>query len=184
MARSAIMGQKAECIKLDDDGEVTRIADPKTLRPVQKAIDRITLLPTSTKQRINEKAKSSLGPSSIYDELYEEGGGVMENTSFTSVPTWNQSSQVPEGKTQRTTFKGYSGRINREVQRVKGVNFFIRLQVSPEVRVVLTTRAQLADLVKFCCNQMNIQSSVLMLRMTVVPSCYYNNIQALDASMT
>ena len=166
---------KVECIELDDDGEVTCIADPKMLRPGQYKLSRTYWVHSSmkdykkrsviledhsgevypviilqysntgkeedvkvephqnskkshrpyyaTKQCINEKAKSSLGPSSIYDELYEEGGGVVENTSFASVPrgisqvkyqsesesdpnykstvsrfgtTWNQSSQVPE----------------------------------------------------------------------------------------
>ena len=32
------------------------------------------------------------------------------------------------------------------------VKFLHSLQVSPEVRVVLTTKAQLADVGKFCCN--------------------------------
>lgn len=30
--------------------------------------------------------------------------------------------------------------------------FLHSLQASPEVRVVLTTKAQLSDVVKFCCN--------------------------------
>lgn len=107
---------------------------------------------TSTKQRINEKAKSSLGPSSIYDELYEEGGGVVENTSFTSVPRGISQVKYQRGKLREQHSKDTLAELIEKCKESKG-EFLHSLQVSPEVRVVLTTRAQLADLVKFCCNQ-------------------------------
>ena len=134
-------GSNTECIELDE-GEVSRISDPKDLTPGQYKLTRTywvhsstkafkrrivtledhigeewpvvilqysntgaeedvkiephknakkTIQPfyttaTSTKQRITEKAKTSLGPSSIYDELYEEGGGVVESTAFGTLP--------------------------------------------------------------------------------------------------
>jgi ABC-type cobalt transport system substrate-binding protein len=41
---------------------------------------------TSTRKRIEEKAKSQMGPSSIFDELYEIGGGIVESMLFASQP--------------------------------------------------------------------------------------------------
>ena len=40
----------------------------------------------STKDKISEKSKTGLGPSSIYDELYEDGGGIVNKTSASAVP--------------------------------------------------------------------------------------------------
>ena len=40
----------------------------------------------STREKIAERAKTALGPSSIYDELYEDGGGVIDKSASCTVP--------------------------------------------------------------------------------------------------
>ena len=106
---------------------------------------------TSTKQRITEKAKSSLGPSSIFDKLYEEGGGVMKNQSFASVPRGISQVKYQRTKLREQHAKDTLAELIEKCKASKG-EFLHSLQVSPEVRVVLATKAQVADVVKYCCN--------------------------------
>ena len=63
--------------------------------------------------------------------------------------------------------------------------FLHALQVSPEVRVVLTTKAQLADVVKFCCDPGEYSIFGIDITYTVWQwplLCCHCNLQALDAS--
>ena len=52
----------------------------------KKSIQPFYATATSTKQHISDKAKTPLGPSSIYDELYEEEGGIIDSASFAELP--------------------------------------------------------------------------------------------------
>lgn len=40
----------------------------------------------STREKIAERAKTALGPSSIYDELYGDGGGVSDKSASCTIP--------------------------------------------------------------------------------------------------
>lgn len=117
----------------------------------KKTIQPFYTTATSTKQRITEKAKTSLGPSSIYDELYEEGGGVVESTAFATLPRGIRQVKCQRSKLRDQHAKDTLAELIEKCKESKG-KFLHSLQVSPEFRVVLTTKAQLADLVKFCCN--------------------------------
>ena len=104
-----------------------------------------------TKHRISEKAKSSLRPSSTFDELYKLGGGLLECTSFASLPR-----AINQVKYQRTKFRKQHAKDNlaeliEKCKQSKG-EFLHSLRVSLEMRFVLATKAQFADLVKSCCN--------------------------------
>ena len=200
-------GTNCEFIEMDDDGEVTRIQDPKVMQPGQYKLSRtywvhsstksykrrsvtledhageawpVTILQysntgreedvkvephknskkslqpyystaTSTKQRITEKAKEPLGPSSIFDELYEEGGGVLENTSFASLPRGVSQVKYQRSKLRDQHAKDTLAELIEKCKESKG-EFLHSLQVSPEVRLVITTKAQLAEVVNFCTN--------------------------------
>lgn len=109
---------------------------------------------TSTKQRIEEKAKSSLGPSSIFDELYEDGGGMLESSSFASLPRGISQIKYERTKLRRQHSKDTLAELIELCKQSNG-KFLHSLQVSPDVRLVLATKAQIADLVKFCCNPEN-----------------------------
>lgn len=73
---------------------------------------------TSPKQRISDKAKTPLGPSSIYDELYEEGGAIIDSASF---------AEIPKIETERPACKRY---LIEKCKDSKG-KFLHSLQVSP-----------------------------------------------------
>lgn len=118
----------------------------------KKSIQPFYATATSTKQRISDKAKTPLGPSSIYDELYEEGGGIMDSASFAELPRGIMQVKYQRSKLRDQHAKDTLAELIDKCKDSKG-KFLHSLQVSPEVRVVLTTKAQLADVVKFCsCN--------------------------------
>lgn len=117
----------------------------------KKSIQPFYATATSTKQCISDKAKTPLGPSSIYDELYEEGGGIIDSASFAELPRGIRQVKYQRSKLRDQHAKDTLAELIDKCKDSKG-QFLHSLQVSPEVRVVLTTKAQLADVVKFCCN--------------------------------
>lgn len=62
-----------------------------------------------TKDKIAEKAKTPLGPSSIFDELYKEGAGVIEKEAESMVcrgiPKLNTKGQSYESSTAKMHWK-------------------------------------------------------------------------------
>lgn len=117
----------------------------------KKSIQPFYATATSTKQRISDKAKTPLGPSSIYGELYEEGGGIIDSASFAKLPRGIRQVKYQRSKLRDQHVKDTLAELIEKCKDSKG-KFLHSLQVSPEVRVVLTTKAQLSDVVKFCCN--------------------------------
>lgn len=105
----------------------------------------------STQDKIAEKAKTNLGPSSIYDELYEDGGGVIAKSASCTVPRGVSQVKYERSKLRKQHSKDALAELIEKCKASKG-EFVHGLQVSPNVRVVLATKSQLEDLVKFCCN--------------------------------
>ena len=106
---------------------------------------------TSTRKRIEEKTKSQMGPSSIFDELYESGGGIVESMSFASQLRGFSQVKYERKKLRQQHSKDTLSEIIDKCKQSNG-EFLHSLQVSPNIRVVLATKAQVADLVKYCCN--------------------------------
>ena len=105
----------------------------------------------SMREKIAEKAKRPLGPSSIYDELYEGGGGVIAKSASCTVPRDISQVKYERAKLRKQHSKDTLAELIQTCKASKG-EFVHALQVSPSVRAVLATKSQLEDLVKFCCN--------------------------------
>lgn len=104
----------------------------------------------STKEKIAEKVKTALGPSSIYDELYEDGGGVMKKAASSLVPRGIAQVKYERSKLRKQHSKDTLAELIYKCKQSKG-EFVHAVQISPAVRVVLATDSQLEDVVKFCC---------------------------------
>ena len=107
--------------------------------------------PRAHEKKIALKAKTSLGPSSIYDELYENGGGVIDQSASGTVPRSISQVKYERAKLRKQHSKDALAELIEKCKESKGA-FVHTLQVSPSVRAVLATKSQLQDLVKFCCN--------------------------------
>ena len=105
----------------------------------------------STKDKISEKSKTGLGPSLIYDKLYEDGGGIVNKTSSSAVPRSVSQIKYERGKLRKQHSKDELAELIEKCKQSEG-RFVHSLRVSPHIRVVLATKSQLQDLVKFCCN--------------------------------
>ena len=105
----------------------------------------------STREKIAERAKTALGPSSIYDELYEDGGGVIDKSASCTVPRGISQVKYERAKLRKKHSKDALAELIEKCKGSKGA-FVHALQASPGVRAVLATKSQLQDLEKFCCN--------------------------------
>ncbi|CAB4043364.1 Hypothetical predicted protein, partial [Paramuricea clavata] len=105
----------------------------------------------STRDKISQKAQTALGPSSIYDELYEDGGGILDKTASCTVPRSVSQVKYERGKLRKQHSKDELAELIEKCKQSQG-SFVHSLQVGPDIRVVLATKSQLEDLVKFCCD--------------------------------
>lgn len=92
-----------------------------------------------------------MGPSSIYDELYEDGGGVISKSASCTVPKDIPQVKYESAKLRKQHSKDALAELIEKCKASKG-EFDHVLHVSPSIRVVFATKSQLEDLVKFCCN--------------------------------
>lgn len=101
---------------------------------------------SGTRTKISEKVSSSLGPSSIYDHLYQEAGDVMSRKSSSDVPR-----SVDQVKYERKKLGSKHEKDQlAELISLSNNGSVRNVQVGPGVRAVLATEEQLADVVKFC----------------------------------
>ena len=101
---------------------------------------------SGTRAKISEKATSSLGPSSIYDQLYQEAGDVISRKSSSDVPR-----SIDQVKYERKKLRSQHEKDQlAELISLSNNGLVRNVQVGPGVRAVLATEEQLADVVKFC----------------------------------
>lgn len=98
----------------------------------------------STREKMAERAKTALGPSSIYDELYEDGGGLIDKSASCTVPRGISQVKYERRKRQKQHSKDALAELIEKCKASKET-FVHSLQVSPGVRAVLATESQLQD---------------------------------------
>ena len=60
----------------------------------------------STREKIAERAKTALGLASIYDELHEDGGGVIDKSASCTVPRGISQVKYEREKLRKQHSKG------------------------------------------------------------------------------
>ena len=95
--------------------------------------------------------KTALRPSSIYDELYEDRGGVIDKSASCTFPRGISQVKYETAKLRKQHSKDVLVELIDKCKDSKGT-FLHSLQVSPGVRAVLASESQLQDLEKFSCN--------------------------------
>lgn len=105
----------------------------------------------STREKIAKKATSALGPTSIYGDLYEDAGGVIEKSASCTVPRGISQVKYERAKLRKKHNKDALAELIEKCKDSKG-EFVHGPQVGPSVRVALTSKSQLEDVVRFCCN--------------------------------
>ena len=101
-----------------------------------------------TRAKISEKASSALGPSSIYDDLYQEAGDIVSRKACSDVPR-----SIDQVKYERKKLRTKHEKDQlAELISLSNNGFVRNVQVGPGVKAVLATEEQLADVVQFCTN--------------------------------
>ena len=106
----------------------------------------------STLVAIKEKVKARKGPSQVYDEVFEDAGGIIAFTSHGDLPKSRQ--QVTDVKRSLKSHKDKDQiaeliKMSR-VEANDSAPFIRRVQVSPEPACLLANNRQLNDVVRFC----------------------------------
>ena len=98
--------------------------------------------------KISNKASSSMGPSSVYDQLYQEAGDVLSRKASADVPR-----SIDQVKYERKKLRNQHEKDQlAELISLSNNGFVRNVQVGQGVRAVLATEEQLADVVRFCSN--------------------------------
>ena len=103
---------------------------------------------SGTRLKISNKASSSMGPSSIYDQLYQEARDVLSRKASADVPRSIDQVKYERKKLQNQHKKDQLA----ELISLSNNGFVRNVQVGQGVRAVLATEEQFADVVRFCCN--------------------------------
>ena len=136
----------------------------------------------STLQKI--KAKTQIkGPSQVYDEVFEEAGGML---------TFESLGDIPKGRKQVENVK-YNSRPQRskdqlydlvEKAKVESKPYIRRLQLTPEPACILASEQQIYGVQRFCPSKTQ-RPSVFCEYTTFNIGDYYvtgNNVQASDVN--
>ena len=134
--------------KYDGDPEDIKVEPHKSAKKTPKPFYSTA---KSTREKIAKKATSALGPTSIYDDLYEDAGGVIEKSASCTVPRGISQVKYERAKLRKKHNKDALAELIEKCKDSKG-EFVHGLQVGPSVRVALASKSQLEDVVKFCCN--------------------------------
>ena len=103
---------------------------------------------SGTRMKISKKASSSMGPSSIYDQLYQEAGDVLSRKASADVPR-----SIDQIKYERKKLRNQHEKDQlAELISLSNNGFVRNVQVGQGVRAILATEEQLADVVRFCSN--------------------------------
>ena len=103
---------------------------------------------SGTQMKISNKVSSSMGPSSIYDQLYQEARDVLSRKASADVPRSIDQVKYERKKLQNQHKKDQLA----ELISLSNNGFVRNVQVGQGVRTVLATKEQLADVVRFCSN--------------------------------
>ena len=140
----------------------------------------------STLQSIKEKAKERKGPSQVYDEVFEDAGGLLGFQSHRVLPRNRQQVMISDVKRNAKPKKDKDEMSELiKMSRLKASQlkpFIRRVQVTPEPSCIVASDGQLNDLVRFCTTQF-LPASVLCIDTTfnianffVTPTIYKHKI--------
>ena len=135
-------------------------------------------------QSIKEKAKARKGPSQVYDEVFEDAGGVLGFQSHGDLPRNRQ--KVSDARRNAKAKKDKDEMCELiKMSRLEASDkkpFIRRVQVTPEPSCIVASDRQLNDLVRFCTTQF-LPASVLCIDTTfnignffVTPTTYKHKI--------
>ena len=117
---------------------------PRTKKP---------FIPTasSTRQSIKEKVRNPMGPSTIYDKVFEEAGGMINVEAVSNAPR-----NIKQVKNARATLKRSTSDEDEFYSLLAfanglGRSFVKGLQWTPSPRVVYVEDWQMAEIVENCC---------------------------------
>ena len=129
------------------DGEEHHISPkkhPRTKKP---------FIPTasSTRQSIEDKVKHPMGPSTIYDKVFEEAGGMLDVEAISHAPR-----NIKQVKNARAKLKRASNDEDEfysllALGKEMGESCIKGLQWTPSPRVVYVEDWQMAEIVENCC---------------------------------
>lgn len=107
-------------------------------------------IPTSksTRQRIGSQVFSKSGPSKIFDDVFQESGGVIGISAFSDVPRDNKQVKYIRSTTRQ---KKENDEVASLIDKAKADNFVHSLQLTPNIRFVLANDSQICDIKDYCC---------------------------------
>lgn len=138
----------------------------------------------STLKSIKEKVQTRKGPSQVYDEIFEEVGGILGFESHADLPRNRQQvSDVRRNANPRRDKDEMCELIKMSRKEASESKPFIRrIQVTPEPACIVASDRQVNDLVRFCTTQF-LPASVLCVDTTfnignffVTPTTYKHSI--------
>ena len=169
------------CYKFDDEPHPVTIAAHGNAKKSNSSYYRSR---PSTLQSIKEKAKERKGPSQVYDEVFEDAGGLLGLQSHRVLPRNRQQVSDVERNAKPKKVKDEMSELIKmsrlEASQLKP--FIRRVQVTPEPSCIVASDGQLNDLVRFCTTQF-LPASVVCIDTTfnisnffVTPTTYKNKI--------
>ena len=113
------------------------------------------------------KVKGSAPPSQVYDEVFEEAGGLLNVCSLSDVPrNRKQVENVKyKGRGVRSQDELYDLTLKLKDEEESGKVYIRRLQVAPRPACDLACDMQVQDVKRFCANTTN-QCSILSIDTT------------------
>ena len=108
-------------------------------------------------ENIEGKVKGSAPPSQVYDEVFEEAGGLLNVCSLSDVPRNRKQVENAKyrGKETRSQDELYDLTLKSKVEEEAGKVYIRRLQVAPSPACVLVSDGQVQDVKRFCANTTN-----------------------------
>ena len=108
-------------------------------------------------ENIEGKVKGSAPPSQVYDEVFEEAGGLLNVCSLSDVPRNRKQVENAKyrGKETRSQDELYDLTLKSKVEEEAGKVYIRRLQVAPSPACVLASDRQVQDVKRFCANTTN-----------------------------
>lgn len=105
-------------------------------------------------ESIRDKVKTKLAPAVIYDEVFEEAGGLVNVPSLSSVPRDRKQVENAKykGKEVCSQDKLYDLILKSQEEEAAGKPYIRRVQIAPSPACVVASDRQLNDVKRFCAN--------------------------------
>ncbi|KAL9973133.1 hypothetical protein ACROYT_G019550 [Oculina patagonica] len=118
-------------------------------------------------ESIKGKVKASAPPSQVYDEVFEEAGGLLNVCSISDIPRNRKQVENAkyQGKAVRSQDELYDLTLKSKDEEETGKVYIRRLQVAPSPACVLASNRQVGDVKRFCANA-TLQFSILSIDTT------------------